>query len=176
MGLELAGKHRGIVVDNADPDKLGRLKIRVEAAYGAQPTENLPWAWPCFLSGGTPDCGFFAVPETGACVWVEFLWNNGEPDPASPVWTGVWFPKGGTPAEVGGAPEDAHHYKVFKTPSGHVITLCDKPGEEFIKIEHGPMGQYAFFDKEGNIDIHAKKQLKLNGDAGVDSTSNWEVH
>jgi hypothetical protein len=153
MGLELAGKHRGIVADNVDPEKLGRLKVRVEAAYGEQPAEHLPWAWPCFLSGGSEDCGFFAVPEKGACVWVEFLWNNGEPDPASPVWVGVWFPKGGTPAEVEGSPEDAHYYKVIKTPNKHVITLCDKPGEEFVRIEHGPKKQTVFMDKDGNVTL-----------------------
>ena len=45
---ELGGLLRGIVVDNNDPLKLGRIKVRVIAAYGEQPVNNLPWAWPCF--------------------------------------------------------------------------------------------------------------------------------
>jgi hypothetical protein len=160
MGLELAGKHRGIVVDNVDPEKLGRLKVRVEAAYGEQPAEALPWAWPCFLGGGSPDCGFFYVPEKGACVWVEFLWNNGEPDPANPVWVGVWFPKGGTPAEVEGPPEDAHYYKVFKTTGGHVVVFCDKPGNEYIRIQHRPAGSWREYTKDG--DIFDRSELYIN--------------
>ncbi|MDR2523401.1 MAG: phage baseplate assembly protein V [Synergistaceae bacterium] len=152
MGLELAGKHRGIVVDNADPEKLGRLKVRVESAYGEQPAENLPWAWPCFLGGGSSDCGCFYVPEKGAVVWVEFLWSSGEPDPSSPVWTGVWFTKGGTPAEVEGPPEDAHHYKVLKTTSGHKMVCCDKPGEECVRI-HGAKGQTIEMDENGGMTV-----------------------
>lgn len=32
---------RGIVVDNNDPKKLGRLKVRIQSAYGDQPVDNL---------------------------------------------------------------------------------------------------------------------------------------
>lgn len=151
MGLELAGKHRGIVVDNADPQKLGRLKVRVLKAYGEQPPGNLPWAWPCFPAGGSPNCGFFSLPEKGAVVWVEFLWNDGEPDPSCPVWVGTWHAQGGTPAEVEGPPEDAHYYTVLKSANGkHVIVLCDKPGEEYIRIRHGKKEQLISMTPDGD--------------------------
>ena len=168
MGLELAGLHRGIVIDNADPEKLGRIKARVDAAWGQQPAELIPWAWPCFTAGGSPDCGDFSLPEKGACVWVEFLWNNGEPDPACPVWTGVWFPKGGLPAELQSvAPEDLHYFKVQKSANGkHIIIMCDKPGEEYIRIKHGTSEQIIRFEVDQNAymdspqgDIHLNKEV-----------------
>ena len=134
-GLELAGKHMGIVVDNADPLKLGRLKVRVQEAYGEQPVDNLPWAWPCFAYGGMPQMALYAVPEVGAGVWVEFMWKDGQPDASHPVWTGLWLAQGETPEQVESSAEDAHYYKVFKTTSGHFLTFCDKPGEEFIRLE-----------------------------------------
>ena len=85
-GLELAGKHMGIVVDNADPLKLGRLKVRVLEAYGDQSADVLPWALPCFAYGGMPQMALYAVPEVGAGVWVEFMWKDGKPDATHPVW------------------------------------------------------------------------------------------
>ncbi|MDR1648927.1 MAG: phage baseplate assembly protein V [Synergistaceae bacterium] len=158
-GLDFGGKHRGIVEDNSDPLKLGRLKVRVQAAYGNQPVGNLPWAWPCFAYGGMSQMAFYAVPEVGAGVWVEFQWKDGKPDPTYPVWTGGWIAEGETPEEVEGSPEDAHYYKVFKTASGHVVTMCDKPGEEFVRIVHGVQKQTVDMDKEGNMTISVPNLL-----------------
>lgn len=162
--LELAGKHRGIVVDNADPLKLGRLKIRVEAAYGLQPVRELPWAWPCFPAGGSANCGFFSVPEKGAGVWVEFQWKDGEPDPAHPVWSGIWLGEGDTPREVEGPPEDAHYYTVLKSANArHALVFCDKPGNEYIRIVHSETGHFIEWDPVHNIVVRSTGgTIKLN--------------
>jgi hypothetical protein len=163
--LSFAGKHRGIVEDNADPLKLGRLKVRVDAAYGAQPVASLPWAWPCFAYGGFADGGFFAIPEAGSGVWVEFQWKDGQPDTTYPVWTGVWLSSGDTPEEVKGPPEEAHFYAVFKTAvAGHKIVMCSKPGEECIRIMHGIKKQTIEFGKDGVIYIKSAsgEKLRLN--------------
>ena len=156
---ELGGLLRGIVVDNNDPLKLGRVKIRVIAAYGEQPVNNLPWAWPCFPYGGAKEQGFFAVPEKGAGVYVMFQYKDGEPDPTYPVWLGQWHAQNETPSEIAGNSEDAHHYKGFKTTSGHNMIFCDKPGEEFIEIKD-KHGSYIRL-KDGDIEIHAERNMKL---------------
>ena len=62
---EFGGILRGIVVDNNDPKKLGRLKVRIPSAYGEQPVDNLPWAWPCFSYGGSAGMCLFAILVTG---------------------------------------------------------------------------------------------------------------
>ncbi|MFN9212902.1 MAG: phage baseplate assembly protein V, partial [Betaproteobacteria bacterium] len=70
------GKYRGTVVDNADPEQLGRLRLMVPSLFGGsanpQPTDPFvtDWAWPCVPFGGTAEQGFFFVPEVGAKVWV----------------------------------------------------------------------------------------------------------
>ena len=172
---DIAQKHN---TDNNDPKKLGRLKIRIQSAYGDQPVDNLPWAWPCFGYGGAEGMCMFAVPEIGAGVWVMFQNKDGEPDTTYPVWLGVWQAEKEAPEEVTGEAKDAHYYKEIKTTSGHNVVFCDKPDEEFIEIKdkdgnfmrmddknetveiRDKNGSYILM-KDGNIDIHAEGNMKL---------------
>ena len=66
------GMFVGICVDNQDPLKIGRIKVRVPIIYGTIPTEDLPWADPSFPYT-YHDQGFFFIPEVGAFVTVWFL-------------------------------------------------------------------------------------------------------
>ena len=70
------GIYQGVVVDNKDPKKRNRLKIRVPNLHGSN--EELPWALPGMSFGCTPP-----YPK-GTTVWVMF--QNG--DPKFPVYLG----------------------------------------------------------------------------------------
>src|SRR5262245_46024852 len=106
------GKYRGEVVDNDDPDSLGRIKVKVPRLAH---DEELGWALPAFPYGGTSEQGFFAVPDVGASVWVEFEAG----DLSYPIWTGTWYGDN----EI---PESADfNKKVWKTSTGHKIVLDD---------------------------------------------------
>lgn len=67
----------GEVVDIADPNKIGRIKIRVFGKFDDLEVEDIPWAYPntVFTSGGTSGGGFFSVPKLGSIVAVSF--DNG---------------------------------------------------------------------------------------------------
>jgi hypothetical protein len=106
------GKYRGEVVDNADPDNLGRIKAKVPRLTH---DEELGWAMPAFPYGGTGEQGFYAVPDVGASVWIEF--EGG--DLSFPIWSGTWYGDG----EI---PESADFKKkVWKTSTGHKVVLDD---------------------------------------------------
>lgn len=79
------GKWRGIVVDNNDPKKLGRIKARVPEIYGDEIISD--WSTPCAPYGGNLDLGNFMVPEIGSGVWIEF--EAGMID--RPIYVGVWW-------------------------------------------------------------------------------------
>jgi uncharacterized protein involved in type VI secretion and phage assembly len=68
------GKYRGKVENNIDPMQMGRVQVSVPAVLGES---TLGWAMPCSPFAGS-GVGFFAVPPTGANVWVEF--EGGDPD------------------------------------------------------------------------------------------------
>lgn len=102
----LFGKYRGLVTDNVDPLKIGRLKVNVPAVPGM--AEN--WALPCAPYAGD-QVGFYTMPPIGAKVWVEF--EGG--DPSHPIWSGCFWQAPEVPTEVGDNPDDPSQVKVFKT-------------------------------------------------------------
>lgn len=58
----------GIVVDNRDPLKMGRVKINVRRFFGNLETVDIPWAYPIRNSSGSD----FGVPTIGKIVNVIF--------------------------------------------------------------------------------------------------------
>jgi uncharacterized protein involved in type VI secretion and phage assembly len=106
------GKYRGLVTDNQDPDTLGRLKAKVPRLLA---DVELGWALPCLPYGGASEEGFFAIPDVGASVWIEF--EGG--DLAYPIWSGTWWGDGEIPESA--TPDQ----KVLKTTSGHKIVFDD---------------------------------------------------
>ena len=106
------GKYRGLVTDNQDPNNLGRVKAKVPRLLG---DVELGWALPCLPYGGTTEEGFFAIPDTGAGVWIEFEAG----DLAYPVWSGSWWGDSEVPESA--TPDQ----KVFKTASGHKVVFDD---------------------------------------------------
>ncbi|NIR59231.1 MAG: phage tail protein [Gammaproteobacteria bacterium] len=153
---QFSGKYRGIVVDNADPERLGRLKLRIPSVLGESDEGVTDWAWPCVPFGGSPETGFFFIPETGAQVWVEF--EEGNPD--LPIWVGtVWAKPGGTsavPEEARQMEEDRPQRRVLKTASGHVLEFCDVEGEESITLRHKD-GATVTLDADGSVVIANKE-------------------
>lgn len=139
--------YRGLVVDNNDPNQLGRIKIRVHKFFGPNiESANLPWAVPAFsmFAGSGSGFGSFAVPANNSQVWVFF--EEGD------IYQPVYFAE--APTGVHGLPtERTTNYpnrRVLKSPGGFVIYLDDATKE--LKIQH-PSGSYFKINGSGNIVI-----------------------
>lgn len=151
------GMFVGICVDNQDPLKIGRIKVRVPIIYGTIPTEDLPWADPSFPYT-YHDQGFFFIPEVGAFVTVWFL--NGSK--IRPIWTGgIHRPNENIPPQV--AMENYTYRKVVKTKVGYVL-FDDKTN--FIQIKH-KNGSEIIFDDTGDIIIHAARDINMISDRHI---------
>ena len=83
MPEPLYGKYRGTVMNNVDPEQIGRIQAIVPGVEGFLPSS---WAMPCLPWGGI-NTGMFTVPAMGAGVWIEF--ERG--DPNYPIWTGCFW-------------------------------------------------------------------------------------
>jgi len=119
------GKYRGTVTNNKDPDNLGRVKARVPRVLGEH--EETGWALPAFIYGGAGEQGFFAVPDVGAGVWIEF--EGG--DLSYPIWSGTWFTQGSIPESA------KPGKKVLKTKAGHKIVFDDDAGRLEVTDSNG---------------------------------------
>jgi hypothetical protein len=77
------GKYRGTVIENIDPEQIGRVLLQVPDVLGMTPSS---WALPCVPAAGIQS-GVFVVPPIGSQVWVEF--EQGDSD--YPIWTGGFW-------------------------------------------------------------------------------------
>ncbi len=147
------GKYRGLVVDNADPELLGRLKVRVPSILGNDVVTG--WALPCLPYGGDADQGMLFIPEVGAGVWVEFE----EGDLEFPVWVGSFWskPEGESelprPNDPEGAVEDAVQdpptRKIIKTRKGHTLQFEDADGEEMVTLVEAENAHVVVMNQDG---------------------------
>lgn len=121
------GKYRGFVADNADPQSLGRVKLRVPSVLGEQDSD---WALPCFPYGGLDGQGLFLVPDAGAQVWVEFEEGNLD----KPIWTGTFHRPSDPPPEA--ARVSPPTTRTLTTAAGHRLQFDDAGGEERVTLAH----------------------------------------
>lgn len=166
------GKYRGFVVDNADPERLGRLRLLVPSVLGQDVVTG--WALPCVPYGGAADRGMVFIPEVDAGVWVEFE----EGDLEFPIWVGTFWSKPGGESELpkaNDAVQDPPTQKIIKTQSGHTIQLEDAEGEEKIVIKHKG-NSFVSIDKDGSVIIGNQKGSTLILDAKQENVLLVEQH
>jgi len=136
--LPLRRVYKGQVVDNEDPEKLGRVKCTVTDIFEGAPAD-LPWVFPLRTGGlgGTSDSGSYSVPEVGAYLEIRFPTE----DVYSPFYYGYW--------------EDANtHIADFDTDYPNTYGFRDKNGTKL--IVNKAQGTFEFTHESG-IEISMTK-------------------
>lgn len=137
------GKYRGRVESNEDSMKMGRLQVIVPQVF----RDAKVWAMPCVPYAGK-DVGFFAMPDKGTGVWIEFEAG----DPSFPIWTGcVW-------AEGDISSADAKPGVKFLKTKQFTLRIDDDKKEILIEDKNGSsitMGPTGLKLKSAKVDVES---------------------
>jgi uncharacterized protein involved in type VI secretion and phage assembly len=110
------GKFRGIVTDNDDPRRQGRVRAKVPEVLG---DVESGWAMPCAPYAGD-QTGTFTVPAAGTGVWIEFEAG----DVSRPVWVGCWWVSDKAPTDETGATATPD-VRITRSEEGLMLALHD---------------------------------------------------
>lgn len=124
------GPYRARVINNKDPEGLGRIIVEVPRARF--PSQNAKWVLP-MMHGAGKEHGFFWPPEEGDYVFVFF--DNGDPErPAG--YMGGWYAEKEIHSGLGPETDGTPKKRGLRTPGGHLIAMSDVDGKEKITIRH----------------------------------------
>lgn len=145
----IAEAQSAVVVDNDDPEDLGRVRVR----FRWQQSGMSPWLRLLSPAGGE-DKGFHMIPENGEEVWVDF--EGGHPE--LPYVVGA-VRNGSSTSGIGTAGNDI---KAIRTRSGHTLELNDTEGGESITVRDKNGNSIRMNTRKKNITITAPEDMTLN--------------
>ena len=175
-GHRMYGVAVGLVIDNKDPQALGRVRLKLPALSD---DEIGHWARIAVLMAGA-DRGTFFPPEVGDEVLVAF--EHG--DVARPyVLGGLWNGQD-KPPETNA--DGKNNLRLVKSRSGHLIRLDDSDGAEKIEIVDKSGGNSITIDTANNaITITSAADVTIDAPQGtlklsaqtieISSSANTEV-
>ena len=144
------GKYRGIVRDNNDPLKRGRIQASVPSVLG---DVTSAWAMPCTPYAGLL-AGQYTIPPVNAGVWIEF--EAGDVD--LPIWSGCWWAMGELPIDEKGKIVEPST-KILRSDTGLMVALDDNANK--ITISDATGLNIMTIEVAGTIKIQALAQVVL---------------
>jgi len=153
--------HKGEVVYNADPLKLGRIKVAITGLLEPldENFDSLPWMFPDAKEGGRNDSGSISIPDLGDEVRVIFPTR----DIYAGVYTGAWMSETTFPAAM----RKQYPQTAGKTDAiGNKTSHNKETGES--KFEH-VSGSSARFENDGSVIVSGKKKITLESTDGASS-------
>jgi uncharacterized protein involved in type VI secretion and phage assembly len=156
-GSRMYGVVVGIVIDNKDPDKLGRVKVKIPRLSGEDESN---WARVISFMAGKEMGGFF-LPEMNDEVLVAFEYGDiNIPYVIGSLWNG----KDSPPLTND---DGKNNFRIIKSRSGHVIRFDDTDGQEKIEIIDRTQNNKIIIDtKEKKISIKSDKDIEISAPNG----------
>ncbi len=149
----------GIVVDNKDPKKLQRVRIRIRELHMNIPDEFLPWCMrgPGGGNGHAGGMGNKEIPAIGAKMAVSFMDNS----PYFPQYSGAPDTEDTKLPDDYNSDDNYEHVNGSIDTAGNKFMVNTKEGEEHVEFSHKTGTTYAM-DKDGNYHLDSKANINLN--------------
>lgn len=169
----------GIVTDNADPEKIGRVKVKLP---WLSDTDTPDWARVVSIGGGKAR-GIMFTPEVNDEVLVGFEQGNlNRPYVLGGLWNGQDAPaiaaadavKNGVVAQRALVSRSGHKIILDDTQGSEAITIIDKGGNKFvIKSQDNSLT----IETKGNITVESKGNISLKaaGNMALEATGNLSL-
>lgn len=159
--------YTGKVVNNNDPDKLGKCQIRVYGVFGSDiPDSDLPWALPDQTFVGSK-VGNFIVPPVNAIVRVFF--DNG--DLYLPHYTSKVVDKNNMPSQKDIDYPD--NMVLFETDEGDYLTVNRKSKETTYNHNSGTK---ILIKENGTIEINVVNDMTEEVQGKIEIQSQGTMH
>jgi uncharacterized protein involved in type VI secretion and phage assembly len=165
----------GVVTDNKDPQKLGRVKVK----YPNLSDQDTSWWAPIIMLGAGKNRGWFFIPEKDDEVLI--LFEHG--DLNRPLVVGALWNGKDKPADKNGGKNER---RIIKSRQGSKITFDDDKNQLIIE-DGGKIGKITFEADKNKITIEAlsgdvafqapKGEIKVVAkSAEIKASSNLEIH
>jgi uncharacterized protein involved in type VI secretion and phage assembly len=147
---QMPGLVEGIVVDNVDPEKLGRVKVKFPTLPEAPEST---WARLAMPMAGR-ERGWMTIPEIDDEVLVSFVHGNHD----NAVVVGSLYNGVDTPPYAN--EDEENNLRVFQSRSGHRLTFDDTKGEERMElISHNEEIRVIWDAKAKTVSVYSGKDI-----------------
>jgi uncharacterized protein involved in type VI secretion and phage assembly len=147
----------GVVTNNEDPDDMCRVKVKIPRISG---DEESTWARVATFMAGK-DRGAVFIPEVDDEVLIAFECG----DVSQPFVIGSLFNGSDTPPQSNS--DGDNNFRVFKSRSGHLITIDDtKDAEKISIVDKTEKNSITFDSSENTITIESDGDITLKASNG----------
>jgi uncharacterized protein involved in type VI secretion and phage assembly len=184
---------RAVVMDNKDPEQLGRVRVQFLWQQEQDDSQMTPWIRIAQPHGGD-NKGFYFIPEIEEEVMVGFENGNAEkPYVIGTLWYGKKDLGSKQSPKERWSQGDSNAVKGIRTRNGHAIVFYDNPDGKgcllLYDAAHNSIVINADDDKiyiqsKGDIELHASKDIILsaggniinNAGENIESNAGGDIH
>ena len=169
---------RARVVDNKDPEQLGRIRVQFLWQELTTPDRYSPWLRITQPHGGD-DKGFYFIPEIGEEVMVGFENGNAE----KPYVIGTLYH--GTQRPGRQWPDNSNNVKAIRTRNGHTVEIHDEGPGGYIRIYDYQKENYILtystdeklikLESTGNIELYAQNDIIMHAGHDINASADNDV-